>query len=632
MRLERLTVSNLRGLRSVTMDLSPQVTLILGNQGSGKSSLAGAVQYALAGHNRWTDGAGKGAARLIRHGTKTGAVDLDTDAGNIWRTIDTKGSSLGVGDRGGKAAQAALEAILPAPELLDAMLTSDGLIGLPPKQQQELLFTLAGGEVGAAWFRERLEAAEVECIEAELATRLKGAALADRLYQTAYGMRTEANRRVKELQARAKEQPAVATADGRAAANIAAELANSRQVLETTLTRLGQAQQTQADHERAKQRSIAADALVSKLRDEIASLGDRPEAPASADMVLAAERLPAVEDSILSLAEDIAGLDAQAGALTDQLQDFGRLEGCVLGGVDCPLTTEQRQAAMAKAREQVAAWEATAEGLRSKRSATNAERQTLTTKLAEMRQAADAADRWEQRQGDLSARLAQAEVDAKEALAAYQASGSVNIEELQAQAGRERERIVALEMQQTEANLAAKAAEQRQELAADLEAAEQHAATLDGLVRKLGPDGLPAQAMAETVGAVLDQVNTVLTEISEFTLRAEPGKEFALLVDRPGGVTRVDCLSEGESLLVGVAVQVALAKLTGFGAVVVDRCNVLDGYHRGALLGMLLESGVQAVVLAIPSNGHRPVAEGLTVYELDSGMAVLVEQEEAVEV
>lgn len=611
MRLERLRVMNLRGIADATLDLSPQVTLVLGNQGSGKSSLAGAVQYALAGHNRWTDGAGKGAARLIRHGTKTALVDLETDAGNIVRTIDGNSSSLGVGERSGKEALAALLALLPQPELLDAMLTSDGLIGLAPKQQQALLFALAGGEVGAAWFRERLDPAEVSCIETELATRLKGAALAERLHQTAYGMRTEANRQAKELKARVREQPDVA--DARTAANIGAELANARKGLEAALTRLGSAQQTQSDHERAKQKSIAADAKLKQLREQIAALGEKPEAPDSEETLRAVERLAEVEDSILSLAEDIARLEAQAGSLSDQATGFERLEGCVLGGVECPLTAEERNGAIAKAKEQITAWEATVAQLRVKRDDSNTERQKLTAKLAEMRQAAEAAEEWQRQQETLSARLEEAQTEAVEALAAYQNSGMVNVEELQAQAQRDRERIARLEEQQE----AARAAQQQADLATELREAEERAAQLDALVGKLGPEGLPAQAMRETVGAVLEQINDVLNEISEFTLCAEPGKEFALLVARPSGVTRVDCLSEGETLLVGVAVQVALARLTGFGFVVVDRCNVLDSEHRGALLGMLLDSGVQAMVLAIPSNGQRPEAEGLAVYELE---------------
>ena len=45
--IERLTVTNFRGVRSVVLDLAPRVTVLFGNTASGKSTLLDALSIAL---------------------------------------------------------------------------------------------------------------------------------------------------------------------------------------------------------------------------------------------------------------------------------------------------------------------------------------------------------------------------------------------------------------------------------------------------------------------------------------------------------------------------------------------------------------------------------------------------------
>ena len=142
---------------------------------------------------------------------------------------------------------------------------------------------------------------------------------------------------------------------------------------------------------------------------------------------------------------------------------------------------------------------------------------------------------------------------------------------------------------------------------------------LNELVAKLSPDGLPAQAMQETVGKVLDAINVALQQFSEFSVQFTDGLQVLYSGANP---TPVRLLSDSEKLRVGASIQVAFARITGFGFIVVDAADRLDPAGRGALLGMLLDSGVQALVLATPTNGNRPQAPGLAVYDLVDGHAV----------
>jgi len=168
----------------------------------------------------------------------------------------------------------------------------------------------------------------------------------------------------------------------------------------------------------------------------------------------------------------------------------------------------------------------------------------------------------------------------------------------------------------------------------------------------LSPDGLPAQAMRETIGSVVEAINEVLAEFTDFLLVATPGKEFELSVsDVDGVMLPVRCLSESEKLRVGVGVQVAFAKLPTvpgpngqrkpFGFVVVDAADRCDLANLRGLLAMLLDSGVQALVTSTPlvkrvqdaqpgEDGECgwhdetavPSAEGLAVYRLEDGKVV----------
>lgn len=171
---------------------------------------------------------------------------------------------------------------------------------------------------------------------------------------------------------------------------------------------------------------------------------------------------------------------------------------------------------------------------------------------------------------------------------------------------------------------------------AGLDAAEAKAAALDELVGLLGPAGLQAEAMREQIGDILEVVNDELGAFSDYAIDAEPGEDFRLIVVHKGGRRPARLLSRGEQFVVGCALQVAFARLTGLDFVVIDGADQLDGHHRGPLLRMVYESGVQALMTAVPgetvADGETPInypqGTGIASYWMVDGEAELLGEAE----
>ncbi|MFA5058018.1 MAG: AAA family ATPase [Opitutaceae bacterium] len=618
--IQAVTLTHFRGIADVrTFPLDPKVTLILGPNGAGKTSTGAAVEYALAGSCQWTDRGGKGAAVLVSNHTDKAAVELATDFGVISRTISAKGANLSAGDRTGKDAAAFLAGHLPQEAVLRAMLRTDGLTGLAPKEQQDLLFQVSGGAVDAEWFRANLTAEEGEILSDELTALVAGPALADKLYSAAYTLRTAANKRAKECQGRV--QPAAATPALDADAE--KQLAALRKKASTLREKIGAGKQSVRQQEAAAQRCEAAQAKVKQLREQIDALGAEPEA-GDPDALPGLEEATAQAQRDLNAAKEaLAAAKATEAGKREQLDKFRELAGaCVIEGVECPLQAERRAEVEKTLAE---AWMAAQVVRDDAGTAVNDGAEAVVAalaKLGEARTVVDAHRSWTETADTLERQVAEATAERDRLNGEYQQTGAPNMAALEEGLAKAEEQIGVLEQQQTAARQAELAAAQGQQAAKNLAQAEDRAALLDGLVRKLSPAGRPAQAMAATVGQVLAQINEVLKQMVDFVLMAQPGADFELAVDLGGDLPLlpVRCLSESEQLRVGVAVQVALAKVTGFGFVIVDEADRLDPEQRPKLLGMLLASGVQALVLATAANGHVPQAEGLTVYRLEKGV------------
>jgi len=627
-RIERISAHGFRGLKDVDITLD-NLTLVLGANGSGKSSLAGAVQMALTGHCRWTTSDGKLAKPLVRYGhtQATCEVVLDTDD----RTV-VCGREIITGVRPycsapgrldmlvAVEAEAYIRQLVPGIELADCLLSSEGFIDLPPKQQQATLFSLAGGEADAQWFASQLTEEEREAVRDELATRLVGAALAESVHASVYARRTTARRRLKELEAQLAV--VVETAPAVNITEMETALASARAELADLQVRIGRVQERTRHREQTQERLARAEADEAAIRQALEQL-PTTEPPTKAAVTKARKAVEAAQARLDEAERVLTTAYGELAAMKATLESRAPADStCPLDGVLCPRGDELVALADKLARECAALTEMVAqrEAERDEARQVAQEAQDALSKLLDAQQAAG---QTAQRRQELAERLESLEQEI-ETLRGDLREEPEDIAVLTAQRDMVQTAIAEQEAAIRTAYAAQQARKHREETERMLAQARQEVALLDRLVEKFGPAGLPAQAMTTTVGQVIDAINDVLKTFTGFQLAIDPGADFSLAVVRGDETTPIRLLSESERLRVGAAIQVAFARLTGFPLVVVDAADRLDAANRPQLLAMLLRSGVQALVLATPGNGHTPRAPGLVVYQLDDGTATEV--------
>jgi len=626
MRATSLRIQDFRCLTDCRIPLD-NVTMILGPNGSGKSSIAAAIRYALTGECELTDRRGAGIARNIRHGEEQAAIDLVTSGPAIMRTISSKGATVAVDTKAGDDARAALEVLYPAPELLRCMLSSWHFISLPAKEQQSILTQLAGKPVDGAWVLEQLNEQQGASIADLLAqTNLQGPDLLDYLYKGTYGARTELNKRVKATQAAIRtETPEPVTDEEWGRLDAARNKAHNRLV--EAQAAVNGAQTQIAAHQRAKAACEECGETLRRARDAL-RLADKPEGAPIPDAV---EAMRAAEKEVAEELEAAKAAKAAAkGALEAMLRQAATFRGagtqCVaLETLACPLTDEQR----AEARD---GCDRLCNDLQSAEHTAAATVEDAEARLAAIREqlqeADEAAKRYEQQtreRADAEADIKRLSAENERLTAVYQQTPAADPATLEANVAEAQTAYDAADAAVKAAGETRQAVQDAARARTEHKQAKRAAECMDGIVKALSPAGLPAQAMAETVGLVVEAINRLLREYTDWQVVIEPGADFELTVTDGEYVTPVSLLSESEKLRVGAAIQVAFAVITEFGFVVVDAADRLDADNRGPLIEMLLDAGeqheLQAVIAATSVKRSAPQAEGLRAYWLTDGAA-----------
>lgn len=625
MRIESIGVTNLRGVESAAVE-PQQLTYLLGHNGEGKSTILGALKWALTGWLPWTDKKGTGANGLVRHGSKSAAVEVVTDEFTVRRELGGKAKAVVVDGESGKEGDARLTVALPRAEVLDCCLTPVAFTALTAKAQQDILFSLVDGStVDSQWVRGKLSQAEQAALNDDLATILTGQNLFEALHKSAYDQRTKANGKrdaLRNVLDAATEDTGVIEEVPKPSGPSIEELQDAVKAAQQTWleasTTLRTAAATREAHEKAQE-------TVERWRTTLVrSKDERKNYAAPTCEKRTRDEVSALEKAVLKARaawddarEAVAGTRGQLNALAPQVEKFaaGGEGAClVLSTITCPLSAEQRAEAIEQARTQIA-------DLRKQEA-------DLSVKVEKARKAMDQAEAahkasqeamtawagYEQRLTDLDADIksrtkelerAQADLDktpAPEDTGDLQTALDVAQADLDL-ANAALQEATDLQSRRKAATTAKAVTAANSE--AELMDAEEKWAMLDTLVKRLEPQNLPAEANRDLVGTVLDRVNEALESFTDFSLSCEPGAEFRLLVTRAGQTTPVQFLSTSEQYRIGVACQVAFAILTGFGVVVVDGADVLD--NQSPALAMLYHSGVQAIVAAtVPRDKVQP--------------------------
>jgi DNA repair exonuclease SbcCD ATPase subunit len=577
MRISSLTLTNFRSYFGVSIPTDARRVLFAGLNGSGKSSIKNAVQWLLTGRCDITDGKGSGAEWLQPEGTNTVQVAAVTEPiGQIVRHAKNGTKELlvdgSVGDLG--AVQVALlHRLKTNSAYIEAVTDTDYFLRLHHADAKRLILELLDVRVVIDDKPYTLEQLDAEYDKAFLNRKLtKGRLKAYAVPQAPTGEAlppvSAINDQLARLrQALSEKQRALGVTEGQ------------RRTLESRL----KATQIRAVVEDVPQ--------IEEEIDQLDVLIRRMQAEADA-----AERIPT---------NDRERMEQLIATLTAHKP----MKGCVLDpSVPCQthkLTFTKR---VKEYRAEVASLppvEAPPEAVEPLQKLV-LRRDWLSTR----------------RDNSLRAR-AENDARAKEGQAIHAELGALGpalidpeIETLQARIGKGellRQHSQAYWDVVTRYEQAVKG---KQELEAEVTA-------LEAKCELLGPNGARVKALSDSVGAFTERINAF---IQPFGWTVEFGFDpWTVTVNQRPLLT----YSESEQFRLGIAIQLAIASLSGLSFAIIDRMDMLDVKNRNLAAKMILAAPVDQVFMLSTREPADvlPKAEGLLAYRLalDNGRTKVVE-------
>jgi hypothetical protein len=583
MRINRITIENFQGARTVDLELLTPATLIAGANHSGKSSIAEAVRLALLGSPERV-GLKKEYGALVSDGAKLGAVTLDLDEGAV-------GISLPKGAQSG-------EALVPQSPALPFVLAPERFAAAKPDERRNLLFAMTGTNVKADEIERRLLARGcasplVTQIKPILRTGFAGGA------EFAKGQATEAKGAWK---AAAGEQWGSQKAEGwtaeippfdRAALDKArADLATLDSRIDATAQSLGALEQKATAHAAARDQLAAYQAKATQLpalRQKLEfDQAEHAKLAAHVDALQAragsGPRVGLIHDLAICLDEayNIDKVNAVLPGTLDMriLQVLDRYEA-QYGKLDAKGDTEAA-GALPKAIEARDLMERSVENdRRDIASAEAAAEQLLGTTEAEAIQPADV-------------EIVRAKVTA-----------------LRAERKAMDERVQLL----LNAKQAATSATERTANAAQY---HQEVLAWSAIGDALSPDGIPGEILAEA----LQPVNDKLADLADLAGWRVPAIGADMVITFAGRPYRL--LSESERWRVDALIGAALAEISGLRCMILDRFDCLDLPGREDALGLvdaLASDGRMDTVLVLGTLKTAPDAptDAFTTFWIDHG-------------
>jgi hypothetical protein len=146
---------------------------------------------------------------------------------------------------------------------------------------------------------------------------------------------------------------------------------------------------------------------------------------------------------------------------------------------------------------------------------------------------------------------------------------------------------------------------------------EEKRAAADKIAKWAAPGEAQATMTGSKMGAFQIAINDVLHAFGYDVQIPGPDLEMLIGPFPIGQQLRTSQLSESEQFRFSVAFQVALAKVSGLGLVVLDGADVLVGPNRGILMETIMQAGLdQVFVLASTTDLLTPAPAGIYVFSL----------------
>lgn len=615
MKLNALRLENFTSYSTLTANFPSTISVIVGSNAAGKTSILDAITYLLTGACARTDRAGKGAAEMVRVGEKESTIAAILNGGAYQLNLGRKIPG-GLWIDGHEGTQTSLQDYLygylgTSQEALTAALSTHEFIDMRGSGQKSLLFGLLGlsfergdviDKVAAEVSEDRLdqvlralEGAPAECYTGDGQTF-------ERLYKYVFELRRHAKKRLKDLGA-----PPVP------------KLLDSPPPKEEVVAQLEALRDEMQEKRLARSRvTIEASARESK-QEELNAL--KALLSKAGDPTSARKQLADVEDAITDLKRDMAAKRAKFEALAEAITALSaEAKECPQGRglVACPMTKIKREKILedlSRRKEQYGDISLDLEeGLK-----------LMIPRREELKDQSQLPDRKE-----VQASIEKLEGELGEGLLETDVTGiETEIEVLG-------ERIAKGESLLAEINRSEGAREAEEKQAAERSSLEDQVELLEQLVEILSPKGLPGRILAEVIGPVTLNANERLGELTggAYSLEIVPEPDFSIFISHGGIRTDLKRLSSSERQRVGIILQDSIVRLSGLRFLVIDNADLLDPHNRKLLMDLLLAIKADYDTILVlstigPLGVTNPGIEDVSVFLLEDGQLKPVEREVA---
>ncbi|AQS60272.1 AAA family ATPase [Desulforamulus ferrireducens] len=614
MHITKLALHNFRNHRNSTIELD-KMNIFIGRNNSGKSSILAAIEWALTGRNLWTDRAGRGAGDLVTRKEKNCQVGLElAGLGGVVRAMPPHTLTVGK-SRNIQEGQAAIHHHLGADEqVVQLVLNAGSFTTMSPAEQKAFLFALCGISCTA----EEIADATVQYLRGngaagdqaqEAAARVKALlprgfggdpAILEGMEKRAWEQRREAKKDLERTRAALAEMELPNLPDGldlEDKETVEKQLAELEREKNELLKAHGARRAAQENLARCRERVNRLAAELERLNGEKSRL-ERETAGRDRDGL--AQELDRLKSQAEQAANTAAEYDRELAALqaadrarravAEKLQAFdGRcplapeLIACRMSGGEVQELINQLELENTAAAEKVDHLRAGIKKIQGQKRELQHRAGAIEKTLAEL----DAARTALHGLGEAIARTQRELDNTRQEASAWEEtlhkSGAdpEEIDRLQGRIDQGRDILRQLEV-------AEHGRRQARQLQQDLEVLEKELAVTERMVKALGPDGIRKTLLGDRIAGLTEKINTLLAAFTDERYQITWKEDFTPLVHRDGSALPVKLLSKSEQLRVGIALQAAIAKITGLKFLAVDEVDMLDQDNRDLLTGTLL--------------------------------------------
>lgn len=616
MRVKRIELKNFRNYEHLVLDFDQPRTLLIGENGTGKSTLIDAVAYAYLGRCRGVDGKGSGQKDLIRAGADAMQVTVWSDElGPVSRGITLAGSSTS-----SMKAEMILGQLRTTEGMLTGVLYGRAFFDMHHSDATALLLKLLDVTVG----RDQLPG-----IDLPAGTDAVDLPYLEALYDTEYQNRAALKKTLAAISVPAAPKVVAIDLAGKTLddlkkqqAAIQTVLRQNQQLAARAEVESVQLQQRIQTGERAEGGQAALvghrDAHVNMLAEHTARLTEAVDAlkATEAEPFEPVGNLQAQLSETASLSEKISRhILATTGSVPTKAKKKTTIpvedttpHSCILGaGIECKTPASDFGAAIDQIKAQVKQLEARIHAGTQRAGRIAAGQQAVKTaerdvayhegqikaaddKIAAAKTAADELPQLRQRLQEVHQSLTTAN--------GHVGEGERAVAHLTDQVGQLAAYDQAVKAHQT-------GVKKQADMQAQVDESERK-------VELLGPNGVRKTALQTALADFEDVINAALDAFG-FVLRIQAeGKGLAIKVQTPmtgEAFLPYALLSDGQKLWTGLAFQLALAAVSGLDFCIIDGAETVVGTNRGLLTGLVMGAPVGQVIIAMAKGDHEPAPE-----------------------